>query len=314
MPLTPAGFAIVKHRRTTAMLLTLSLRGSRSVTTRVVVSRLVQLPPARNGVPGALEPLAGDVRAFVSDGRRYVAFQQRAAVDVLDTLTGRRYARYLPGRCVQAGANALQDISFPMVQLGCESGSVLINATTGRLRRLPNPTGLTEAWSGIGRFWVGPTPAPNCPNFYVCDDYFNWRTGAIRRIDSSPTNPPPPMETGNSSPPQPTRIEVPRAEVLARDLDTPALSPVARCPPAQPSNLDDSLLANPQLYQPPYVLYGQAVDPMNGNPMNSAPYAPPGLVLGRCGTAMPTVLEAAATDVYTWFDGPGDQVGAGIVS
>lgn len=53
---------------------------------------------------------------------------------------------------------------------------------------------------------------------------------------------------------------------------------------------------------------------MNGNPLNSEPYAPPGLVLGRCGSATPIQLEASAVHVNSAFTRPGDQIGADSVT
>jgi uncharacterized delta-60 repeat protein len=300
MPLTPAGSAILRRGRWAVMRLTLSLRGTRSVKADVRVAPGAPLPPARNGSPGALAPLSGDVSEFESDGQRYVAFEQGTAVYVLDTRTGRRYAARLPEQCVsfKSDAETLRGMSFPMLLLWCRQSSVLIDADSGRSRRLPNlVSGIAERWAGIGRFWAGPARAPSCPNFYTCQEYLDLTTGAMRRIDTPPT------VAGSFT-----------DEVVARSLDSPQLEAVSPCPPAEPSNLASSLVAYPRLYDPPYVLYGQAVDPVNGNPMNSAPSAPAGLVLGRCGDATATVLDAAAAHLNPAFKTPGDQLGAGIAS
>jgi uncharacterized delta-60 repeat protein len=300
MPLTPAGSAILQHSSATGVRLKLALHGAGSLVTRIRVSRPVPLPTPRQGVPGTLVPIASDVTAFESDGSRYVAFEQGSVIYVLDTQTERRYASRIPRQCAKGAVESLRGISFPLVLLSCESGSVLVNVRTGHPKPLPNPTsGMREEWAGIGRFWAGPARAPNCPNSYVCNEYLNWHTGAVRRIDSPPT---PPTPTGTLN------------EVVARNLNSPDLVTVEPCGPLQPSNLENSLLAYPTLYESPYVIYGQAVDPMSGNPLNSAPQAPPGLVLGRCGAATPLVLDASAVRVKPRSDVPGDQLGARIVS
>ena len=300
MALTPAGSSLLKRKKTADVRLTLALHGARSLITWIRVARPAPPPAVRRAVPGALVPVAGDITAFESDGRRYVAFEQGAVVYGLDTRTERRYASRIPKQCLKDAAESLRGMSFPMVLLSCESGSVLVNVRTGHSRALPNPApGVREEWPGIGRVWAGPGRAPSCPNFYVCNEYLDWHTGAVRRIDSPPT---PPTPTGTLN------------EVVARNLDSPGLAAVSPCAPLQPSNLEDSLLAYPRLYEPPYVIYGQAVDPMNGNPMNSAPDAPAGLVLGRCGVTTPVVLDTTAVQIDPRSDLPGDQLGAGIVS
>ena len=298
MPLTPAGSTNLRRRRATLIRMRVTSRGARTLEAWIRVPRPARLAAPRHGAPGELAPVAGDVQEFISDGRRYVAFQQAKVIYVLDTTTQRRYASRIPKDCANE-PEPLRGISFPMVLLSCYFGSELVNVATQRLRVLPNPSGVREEWPAIGSSWVGPARARDCPNFFVCDEYLNWRTNAVRRIDSPPV---PATATGTLN------------EVIARDLDSSDLAAVSPCPPSQPSDFANSLLAYPRLYEPPYVIYGEAVDPFNGNPMNSAPQAPPGLVLGRCGAAMPVALDTTAIDLRSQFEPPGDQIGARIVS
>ena len=193
---------------------------------------------------GALEPLASDVTAFDGDARRYVLFMQGSNLHVLDTLTEREYPARVPAGCIDTARRAL---SFPVVLLSCRARDVLVNVADRRVRPLPNTTP-EHNWGNIGRVWVGPTQAANCSNFHVCQEYLDWHTGAVRRIDTPPAS----LETLGSN------------EVLARNLDSADLTPVAACPPFQPTNLDQSLVAYPRLYEPPYLIYGEAIEPFNG--------------------------------------------------
>lgn len=290
MPITRAGRRILRDARLTAATLTLSMAKATVVAVKVQVPR----PPAldhRMVAPGALEPLASDVTAFDGDGRRYVLFIQGSTLRVLDTLTQREYPARVPAGCVDTAQRAL---SFPMVLLSCKARDVLVDVTDRRVRPLPNTT-VNYNWGNIGRVWIGPTGAAGCPNLYVCNEYLDWHTDAVRRINT---------------PPAPQPVMGPLNEVLARNLDSADLTPVADCPPFQPTNLDQSLVAYPRLYEPPYLLYGQAIEPFNGGPPQTAP----GLWLGRCGTTATTALDTGAARLHEQPGEPGDQVGAGIVS
>jgi Domain of unknown function (DUF5122) beta-propeller len=290
MPITRSGRRILHGARLTAATLTLSMAKATVVAVRVQVPR----PPApdrRMVATGALEPLASDVTAFDGDGRRYVLFIQGSTLHVLDTLTQREHHARVPAGCTDT---AQRTLSFPMVLLSCKARDVLVDATDRRVRPLPSSASEQE-WGNIGRVWVGPKTAAYCPNDYVCEEYLDWHTGAVRRIDTPPA-PQPVMGALN--------------EVLARNLDSADLIPVAACPPLQPTNLDQSLVAYPRLYEPPYLLYGQAIEPFNGGPAQTAP----GLWLGHCGTTATTALDTGAGHLDQQPGEPGDQLGTGIVS
>jgi hypothetical protein len=259
-------------------------------------------PNGRSPASSILTAVASGVSAFETDGSRYLLYRQGAQLRVLDTTSGREYAAGVPKLC--RGAPELKGLSFPVALVSCESGSVLVDFAPRRILQLPNLFATPNAWRAVGRFWVGPTQAGPCPNEYVCETYMNWHTRATRRIDTPPA-PRPPLY-----PP----VYAPSNEVPARNLDSPGLTALAPCPPFKPSNLEESLLNYRSLYQPPYVLFGTAVDPMNGDPSDSAPQTPTGLLLGRCGATTPMILDATAVDHGTGFEPPGDQVGGGIVS
>jgi hypothetical protein len=301
MPITRAGRRVLHGSRLTAATLTLSMARATVVAVRVVVPR----PPALNRrtvAPGALEPLASDVTAFDSDARRYVLFVQGSTLHVFDTLTEREYSARVPAGCIDTAQRAL---SFPMVLLSCRAHDVLVDVTDQRLRPLPN-TNVEHNWGNIGRVWVGPATAPDCPNSYACEEYLDWHTGTVRRI-VTPSAPPPPAV---SAPNGPVTVNLPHFEVPVRNLNSADLAPVAACPPFQPTNFGQSLVAYPRLYEPPYLLYGQAIEPFNGGAAQTAP----GLWLGRCGTTTTTALDTGAGYLDQRPGEPGDQVGAGIVS
>lgn len=269
----------------------------RSATLRLWVARkttsirvLVSWPPLgrRTSAPGALEPLASDVNGFDSDGRRYVIFIQSSTVHLLDTLTQHTYSVRVPAGCTDSAQRA---VSFPMVLLSCGARDMLVDVTDRHVRSLPSG----DQWGNIGRLWVGPHSAENCPNDYVCHEYLDWHTGAVQRIDS---------------PPAPKPVNGALNEVPARNLNSANLTPVASCPPLQATNLEESLVAYPRLYQPPYLIYGQAIETFNGGPAQTAR----GLWLGRCGTNAVITLDAGAGHLDNNQGEPGDQVGAGIVS
>ncbi len=295
MPITRAGLQILGRRHSTRATLTLSLTDGKAVRVRVSIPRPKALGRPRSGAPGVLTPLAGGVSAFETDGRRYALFQQGTTLHVLDTRTERLYAASLPARC--ANAAKLQGLSFPMVLVPCEAGEqgdVLVDMVTGRIRSLPDTVSGTGSWRDIGRFWLGPASAADCPNSYVCREYLDWHTGARRLIDSPA---PPPTASGGPG------------EVIEYDLDSAALAPLAACPAYQPSRLFERPITYKDLYEPPYVLHGPAVDPYG-----SASLTPAGLSLGRCGTGTSLVLDPNAIDGENTFGSPGDQIGAGIVS
>jgi uncharacterized delta-60 repeat protein len=298
---TRAAAALLRQRRLTHTGLRVLLAGGKTARGAVLVARQAARGHRRSASP-ALRPLASGVNAFESDGDRYVLYRQGAQMRTLDTASGHEYLAGVPKLC--SGSAELDGLSFPMALLSCESGAVLVNLASGRARPLPNPTGTGQPWRAIGRYWVGPSQAANCPNRYVCEVYLNWHTRAVRRIDTPPAFPEGVYPTSYA----------PLNAVLARDLDSPGLSPVAPCPPFKPSNLDQSLVNYRSLYEAPYVIFGTGVDPLNGDPMNSAPQTPMGLLLGRCGATAPLVLDATAADAGTGFEPPGDQVGGGAVS
>jgi uncharacterized delta-60 repeat protein len=291
MPITRAGRGVLRASRLTTVTLTLSMAKT-TVAMRVLVPRPPP-PGRRTAAPSALEPLASDVTAFDGDGRRYVLYIQGSTLHVLDTLTQREYSARVPAGCTNSAQHAM---SFPMVLLSCEAheapvGDVLVDITNRRVRPLPS-SGSQGEWGNIGRVWIGPHSAANCPDGWVCQEYLDWHTAAVRRIDS----PPVPQPIGN--------------EVLVHNLDSADLAPVATCPPLQPTNLEDSLVAYPRLYAPPYLIYGQAIDPFNGGPAQTAP----GLWLARCGTAATIALDTGARRLEPYSGEPDDQVSAGIVS
>jgi uncharacterized delta-60 repeat protein len=298
---THAAAALLRRRRLTHTGLRVLPAGGKTASGSVLVAR----PVARGHVPSAsraLRPLASGVNAFESDGNRYVLYRQGAQMRVLDTASGHEYLARVPKSC--RSSPELAGLSFPMALLSCEPGAVLVNFASGRARALPSPTETDEPWRAIGRYWVGPGQAATCPKRYFCEVYLNWHTGAVRRINTPPSFP---------EGVYPTSL-APQNAVLARNLDSPGLSPVAPCPPFKPSNLDESLVNYRSLYQAPYVIFGTAVDPGNGDPTNSAPQTPSGLLLGRCGATAPVVLDATASDAGAGFEPPGDQLGGGVVS
>ena len=225
MPITAAGERILRRSRLTAGTLKLSLAGASTVAVRVLVPR----PPKRShhippGAAGALEPFASDVAAFESDDNRYVLYTQGSALHVLDTRTQREYSAHVHAGCTITAQRAL---SFPMALLSCEEPAEnvdqLIDMLNGRVQKLPGPSYQYD-WGNIGQIWVGPHQAGECPNFHVCQEYLDWHTGAVRRIDTPPA-PQPVMGALN--------------EVIARNLAATGLEPVAACPPFEPSNLEE---------------------------------------------------------------------------
>jgi uncharacterized delta-60 repeat protein len=299
MPITRAGRRVLHGSHPSAATLTLSPANATVAAVRVVLPRLRTLH-RHTPAPGLLEPLASDVVAFDGDGRRYVLFIQGSTLHVLDTLTEREYSARVPAGCTDGAQRAL---SFPMVLLSCETHDILVDVTDRRMRPLPSSVGEHD-WGNIGRVWVGPTRAASCPNFYVCEEYLDWHTGAVRRIVTPPAPSPP-----ANAPNEPVAPGL-HAEVLARNLDSADLTPVAACPPFQPTNFGQSLVAYPRLYEPPYLIYGQAIEPFNGGQAQTAP----GLWLGRCGTTTTIALDTGAGHLDQQPGEPGDQVGAGIVS
>jgi len=153
----------------------------------------------------------------------------------------------LPAGCTDSAQRAL---SFPVVLLSCETHDVLVDVTDRQMRPLPSSVGEHD-WGNIDRVWVGPTRAASCPNFHVCEEYLDWHTGAVRRIVTPPAPSPP-----ANAPNEPVAPSL-HAEVLARNLDSADLTPVAACPPFQPTNFGQSLVAYPRLYEPPYLLHSR---------------------------------------------------------
>lgn len=195
---------------------------------------------------GALEPFASDVTGFESDDNRYVLYTQGSALHVLDTRTQREYSARVPADCAIAAQRAL---SFPMALLACEGPAEnvdeLIDMLSGRIKELPGPSYRYD-WGNIGQVWIGPNETGECPNFHVCQEYLDWHTGKVRGIDTPPALQP---------------VMGALNQVIARNLNSTGLEPIAACPPIAPSNLANSLVAYPALYAPPYLLYGRAVDP-----------------------------------------------------
>jgi uncharacterized delta-60 repeat protein len=285
--LTRAVASFLGHRGATRAAVRIQLRGGGRTSAAVVVAALPRST--------ALVPIASAINVFETDGRRYLVYRDGTLLHALDTFTGHEFSAPVPRRC---RSPQLEGVSFPMVLLACESIAELVNIAAGHARPLP-PAG-SENWRAIGRYWVGPSQAEPCHDYYVCELYYNWHTGATRRIDTPPLAHPNTIGFMN--------------EVLARDLDARRLTPVAPCPPLQPSNLETSLLAYRSLYARPYVLFGTAVDPENGDPMNSGPHVPTGLFLGRCGSGAGTVLDVQATRSPPQHEPQGDELGGGIVT
>ena len=273
--------AALRRRRQTLAVLRISLSDGGVIATRLLIPRLAQVPQPRRGRPGPLQPLASGVAAFASDGRRYIVFEQGGTARVLDTLTQRRYSTAAPTGC-QYGTQAPFDVSFPMVLFSCTAGgdSALVNVLTHRQVALPpTTTGPGGQWVAIGRFWVGPNlQPPNCPSSSGCEQYFNWHTGAVHVVDHA----------------------------LARNLDSPSLTPLPACPPFAPTNPVGSLIDRPQLYEPPYLLFGQDVD-VQGRP-------PPGLHLAHCGTPVSITLDTAGSQPASPPAQLGEEIGSRIVT
>jgi hypothetical protein len=100
--------------------------------------------------------LTGGVKAFASDGVRYVAWQrpESSTIVVLDTLSGRRRDVAAPAGCKLEDQGQANGEGPPATDgrflLTCANGEALLDAPTGTVRMLPSD----PAWMTVGSHYV----------------------------------------------------------------------------------------------------------------------------------------------------------------
>jgi len=238
--------------------------------------------------------LAGGIRAFASDGQRYVAWERGRDVRVLDTKSQRRYTTTVPAGCSMIAGPAAHILSFPVLLVGCGTTVArfdLLNVRTGSLSALP----ANQTWTGVGRYWVEGRQAAPCPTALgSCEPFYQWHTRATKYVPVAQLNP------GGLPPQIPGALVLP--QYLGPDLDSAGLTVAPACTPYEHQSLTNGRYS----YDPPYVLLANA--PPTPAQILSGHFTI-GIELGRCGSSSTRTLGRRPYDAelsagnLSWAEG-----------
>jgi hypothetical protein len=190
---------------------------------------------AASPTPLRLEARTAD--AVYTDGDRYAVIEDRGAVDIRDTRTGRKREVDATGCQVGSFADFQSHVSAGLALLQCAGGFDVLDLATGR--RSPLPTHIIidgvprpAVYSHLGASWAVSEIERRCPAAVpYCEAYVNHRTGEQRIL---------PYETGGE-------------EKGYLDLDDPDLRFRPYCGPHRGVTRDGQ-----RTYERPYVLDGGA--------------------------------------------------------